>query len=486
MSNVLITHSYFIQFDPKQWGLRQAYPPLGTLYAAAVLREAGHKVRFFDVTFAEKPEEILPVFEQEIPEILVICDDGFNYLTKMCLTNMREAAFQMAGWGNERGCRVIVSSSDAVDHVDDYLSHGAEFIIHGETEACLQQLVEALDSGQTDFSEIPGISYNAEGGAKTTRAREASKNLDLLPFPAWDLVDMERYRGIWMKRYGRFTINLTTTRGCPFRCTWCAKPLYGYRYNAHSPEYVVRQLLFLKQYVGFDNVWFCDDIFGLDKSWVATFVQLVKENNLNFRFKIQSRADLLLDENYVANLASAGCDTVWVGAESGSQKVLDAMNKGIQVAEIGQATDMLRKHGIHPAFFIQFGYPGEAMEDIRMTIQMINRLLPEDIGISVSYPLPGTIFYEMVKKDLTKKTNWTDSDDLSLMFKNTYPPEFYKRLHRYVHKNYRLHQGWACLTSSISHPSRFRPFMLRRIMLILYYIPTSLFARIRLNQRSHV
>ncbi len=485
MSKVLVTHSYFMRFDPKQWGLQQSFAPLGTLYAASALRKEGHDVAFFDVMFSESAEEIFPILEREQPEILLICDDGFNYLTKMCLTNMREAAFRMSRLGGEHGCKVIVSSSDATDHVESYLSQGAHYIIHGETEATLVSLVNQLSSGNNHFPELAGISYNYEGAIQSTATPEPISNLDTLPFPAWDLVDMKRYRSMWLHRYGYFSINLATTRGCPFRCTWCAKPIYGYRYNSHSPKYIIDQLLELKKIIGFEKVWFCDDIFGLDKRWLTEFSRLVTENKLHFRYKIQSRADLLLDEEYVKNLARSGCEMVWLGTESGSQKVLDAMNKGIRIEQVEQATLMLRKYGIQPAFFIQFGYPGETIEDIRLTQRMINRLLPEDIGISVSYPLPGTLFYESVKNDLKEKSNWTDSDELALMFKNTYPPLFYKRLHRYIHKNYRLHQGWDQFKKTLKHPLHVQAKSLRRIVLIIYYIPTSIIAKIRLNHSIH-
>ncbi|WP_431210712.1 B12-binding domain-containing radical SAM protein [Puia sp. P3] len=160
---------------------------------------------------------------------------------------------------------------------------------------------------------------------------------------------------------------------------------------------------------------------------------------MSFTFKIQSRADLLVQENYVAALARAGCDNIWMGAESGSQKILDAMDKGTTIEQIIAATGLVREAGMRPSWFIQFGYPGETKEDIEKTVKMINRLLPDSLGISVSYPLPGTEFYDKVKADLKEKTNWTDSDELKLMFRNTYPPDFYKRLHRYVHKSYRWH-----------------------------------------------
>ena len=182
---------------------------------------------------------------------------------------------------------------------------------------------------------------------------------------------------------------------------------------------------------------------------------LLKKNNCSFRFKIQARADLLLQENYIRDLARAGCENIWMGAESGSQKILDAMDKGTTVEQIYEATRLLKKNNIHPSFFIQFGYPGETKEDINKTIQMINELLPYEIGISVSYPLPGTVFYEKVKTELQEKTNWTDSDELALMFRNTYAPAFYKQLHRYVHKSYRKHLAIETMKTIVAKPASF-------------------------------
>jgi radical SAM superfamily enzyme YgiQ (UPF0313 family) len=234
---------------------------------------------------------------------------------------------------------------------------------------------------------------------------------------------------------------MATTRGCPYKCNWCAKPIYGNRYNSHSPQSKADELAYLVAHFGAEHIWFGDDIFGLKPGWVQEFADELEKRNLRIKFKIQSRADLLLNGDTIAALARAGCEEVWMGAESGSQKVLDAMDKGITVNQIREARALLRQQGIRVAFFLQFGYLGETWEDIQATIDMLFETMPDDIGISVSYPLPGTGFYEKVKTELGAKSNWTDSDDLHLMFKNTYSPEFYKRLHRYVHKRFRLAQA---------------------------------------------
>ncbi len=473
-----------MRFDPKQWETAQPYPPLGTILAAAVLREAGHDVSLFDSQFAHAPEEVIPYFEKNKPDIFVICDDGFNYLTKMCLTNMREAAFRMQELAKANGCKVIVSSSDSTDHFEKYLDHGANFVIKGEAEMALKELVEAIGRNE-DVSRIEGLVYRNGNATVHTPKRSVMRELDTLPLPAWNLVDIEAYRSIWVAANGYFSLNMATTRGCPFKCNWCAKPIYGNRYNSRSPEKVVEELQLLKTKFHFDHIWFCDDIFGLKPGWVNRFAALVNEKGLQLRYKIQSRADLLVQENYVADLAASGCETVWMGAESGSQKVLDAMDKGTTIEQIREATALLNKHGIRPAFFLQFGYPGETVEDIRMTIALLNELLPEDIGISVSYPLPGTKFYENVKADLHDKANWEHSDDLALMFRNAYSPDFYRRLHRYVHRNYRKHQGFESMRRIFFSPAKVKKTDFRRAAATLYYIPAVMAEKKRLRKIEH-
>jgi anaerobic magnesium-protoporphyrin IX monomethyl ester cyclase len=226
----------------------------------------------------------------------------------------------------------------------------------------------------------------------------------------------------------------------------------------------------------------CDDIFGLKPGWVQEFRDVVKAKGLKFKYKIQSRVDLLLQEDTIAALAESGAETVWVGAESGSQKVLDAMDKGTTIEQIYEATRLLKKNGIRPAFFLQFGYLGEEKEDIEKTINMLLDLMPEEIGISVSYPLPGTKFYDKVKEQLKEKTNWTDSDELALMYKGTFSPTYYKKLHRYVHKVYRRKQSTLNLKSIINNPFNANRKKIRSALALAYYSPMSLLDSIQLKR----
>jgi anaerobic magnesium-protoporphyrin IX monomethyl ester cyclase len=482
MKNILFSHSYFLRLDPKQWKAGLPYAPLGTLYAAAFIRENGYSVALHDVMFEESTAAFSKAIDQHSAECVVIYEDGFNYLTKMCLTNMREAAFEMIAIAKERNCNVIISGSDATDRFEDYLEAGADFILLGEAEQSLLEVIDHLNSGETDFMDIRGIAFKYNDAIIKTMRRPVMKDLDSLPLPAWDLIDLNPYRNTWLKHAGYFSVNIGTTRGCPFKCNWCAKPIYGNRYNARSPGNVLNEIRLLESILPIDHIWFCDDIFGLKPGWVSEFADLVEERGLKIPFRIQSRADLLVQEKYVHDLARAGCSNVWMGAESGSQKILDAMDKGITIAQIREATALLKAHHVNPAFFIQFGYPGETKKDIEMTIDMINELLPGEIGISVSYPLPGTLFYEKVRSELKEKTNWTDSDELALMFRNTYQPSFYKQLHRYVHYSYRKQLALKTISVLVRDPRRITMKALKKALSSLYYGPAALVGKFRLNQ----
>lgn len=479
MKKILFSHSYFLRFDPKQREIGQPYAPLGTLYAAAYMRANGYEVSLFDTMFSHGPDEIITYLQDYKPDYLVLYDDGFNYLTKMCLTNMREAAFRMSKLAKRYGCQVIVSSSDSTDHYKEYLNEGADFVLIGEAELTLHELIDSLDNGMP-FEQIQGLAYKSDHDYIKTARRSVIKELDSLPMPAWDLVDMVPYKKCWETHAEYFSMNIGTTRGCPFKCNWCAKPIYGNRYNSRSPENVVAELKYLKEKFEFDHIWFCDDIFGLKPGWVKEFATLVEKTQLKFKFKIQSRADLLLEADTIEALAIAGCDNVWMGAESGSQRILDAMDKGITIEQIRMATTLLKKHGIKPSLFIQFGYIGETKKDIEQTIAMINELLPHSIGVSVSYPLPGTLFYEKVRQDMKNKTNWTDSDELQLMFHNTYQPAYYKQLHKYVQENYRKHLAMAQVEKMLKRPSGISLAGLKKVLAIGYYIPSVFIAKMKL------
>ncbi len=452
MADILFANSYFLKHDPKEFRAMNLYAPLGTLYAASFVRSKGYDVALFDTMLADSENDLKQSLAKHKPKVFVVYDDVFNYLTKMCLTRMREAAFNMSRIAKEFGCKVVISGSDAVDHLEKYFQHDADYVICGEGEQTLGEIVDELRSPQTcphevtrrrgrrDAENIEGLAFVKAGEIKKTLPRKVLKELDTLPMPAWDLIDVDEYRRLWKKHRGFFSMNLVTTRGCPFHCNWCAKPIYGQVYNSHSPEYVVSMMKHLKENYSPDHIWFCDDIFGLKPNWTTQFDETVNKEKTKIPFKCLSRADLLLKEDNISHLASAGCESVWMGAESGSQKILNAMDKGTTVEQIYESRRLLQSKGIKTCFFLQFGYTGETKKEIDATQQMVRDLMPDDIGISVSYPLPGTKFYDRVSSQMKLKHNWEVSDDFEMMFDGEYTTEFYRVLHKRTHKEFRARQ----------------------------------------------
>ena len=429
MAEILLAHCNHIYFDGKQARKMQPYPPLQTLIAAACLRADGFAVALFDATFDSPEEGFRAALERHRPELVVLCEDNFNFLTKMCLTRNRELAFFMCAAARGAGVPVAVNSSDATDHVSDYLAAGADYVILGEVEETLRELA----GGRVDNSAIAGLAYRDESCSVRINPRRAPmENLDALPFPAWDLVDVEAYRSAWQRAHGYFSLNIVSSRGCPYRCNWCSKPIYGAHYQMRGARAVAEEMRRIKSAIAPDQIWFADDIFALSGNWTLEFAAAVEELDARIPFKMQSRCDLMT-RGTVDALARAGCAEVWMGAESGSQKVLDAMEKDVRVEEIYRARENLREHGIRACYFLQFGYPGEEWEDIQRTVRMVRETRPDDIGVSVAYPLPGTKFYELVGAQLGPKKNWEDSDDLAMMFQGAYTSEFYRALRDALH-----------------------------------------------------
>ncbi|MBI4368974.1 MAG: B12-binding domain-containing radical SAM protein [Elusimicrobia bacterium] len=441
-AKILFGQSYYLRYDPKMWNLKQPYAPLGSLYAAGFIRQRGYPTAFFDAMLADSQNEWSEALEREKPKYAVLYEDNFNYLSKMCLGRMREAGLAMISEAKKRGALCIVCGSDATDHPEIYLNAGANFIIKGEGELTLAELLDVLEKrSDQPLGCVKGLYLRQHSGSIKTAERAALANPDDLPSPAWDLINVERYKSIWLKHHGYFSMNVVSTRGCPYRCNWCAKPIWGQRYAAHSPERVADDFQWLKKTYQPDHIWFADDILGLKPGWIERFAQCLEERGAHIPFKCLLRADLVNDAT-VQSLKQARCKTVWMGAESGSQKILDAMDKGLKVADIEQATTLLKNAGIKVGFFLQLGYSGENRQDVWATIRMSRRLLPDELGISVSYPLPGTVFYERIKGELRKKQNWHDSDDLAMLYRGSYATSTYRRIHRFIHRDLMLRRSW--------------------------------------------
>jgi anaerobic magnesium-protoporphyrin IX monomethyl ester cyclase len=330
---------------------------------------------------------------------------------------------------------VLVNGSDASDHALEYLQQGFRYVLLGEAEQTLLEVVQHILQNRSESPvNISGLAYldRKTGHLMRTGRRSLLRNLDLLPVPARDLIDIAQYRGAWKNAHGRFSLNIVSSRGCPYRCNWCAKPIYGDSFAVRAPRAVAEEMQSLKYEFGAEHLWFADDIFGLRPSWVQQLAYEVENLNAALPFKMQSRVDLMT-RSTAESLRRAGCAEVWMGVESGSQKILHAMDKGTRTEQIPRARENLRNQGIRACYFLQFGYPGETWKDIQKTVDLIRDTRPDDIGVSVSYPLPGTKFFERVHTQLGPKTNWSDSEDLSIMFQGAYTDKFYRALHDALH-----------------------------------------------------
>ena len=478
MAKVLFAHGHLLRRDAKQFAIGKPYPPLATLHAAAHVRAAGHQVALFDPMLDEDTCGFLGTLDRERPDVVVLYDDTFNWFTKMCLSRMRQAALGMIGEARARGVPVVVAGHDAADDPEAYLRGGASFVIIGEGEVTLAELLPAMqrargsgaDARDRAASDVAGLALLHHGLLKRTTPRLPLKELDTLGLPAWDLVDMDRYRAFWYERHGYFSLNVVTTRGCPYLCNWCAKPVYGNTYHSRSPANVVTELVLLRQRYKPDHIWFCDDILGLKSRWLAAWSEAVAGAGVATPFLCQTRADLMTEENVQA-LRRAGAEEVWLGAESGSQRILDAMQKGISVSQTRDAVARLHEHGVRVGLFLQFGYTGEGWQEIQATRALVRDLVPDDVGISVSYPLPGTRFYDQMVARLGDKRNWAESSDLDPLVPGTFSRGFYQTLSRMLHSELHVLQGARALRTIALHPLAVGSGRLRRAAALRHAAP---------------
>jgi anaerobic magnesium-protoporphyrin IX monomethyl ester cyclase len=433
LAQVLLTHSYHLPYDPKQLRKMQPYTPIGTLYAATTLREKGISVALFDSMLEEPSTKFAAVLEKYRPKIVAVYEDDFNFLSKMCLTRMREVAWEMAKAAHAIGAIAIAHGSDSTDNPALFLENGFDYVLCGEAEETLAQLCTSILHAEK-IPELNGLVGLDGQGHPVQSPHRFAKNpaWTELSCPSRDLIDLEPYRAAWMKSHGYFSTNMVSSRGCPYHCNWCAKPISGNKFHLRPAATVAEEMESLKVSAGVQHIWFSDDVFALNQHWVREFAEEVTKRDAAIPFKIQSRADLM-SESTVQYLKTAGCAEVWMGVESGAQAVLNAMDKGLSLASVIAARRRLKESGIRACYFLQFGYPGETWTELQETIAFVRETRPDDIGISFSYPLPGTVFYERVRAQLGQKRNWTDSDDLCIMFRAAYKTDFYRAVRNALH-----------------------------------------------------
>jgi len=429
----------------------QPYTPIGTLYAATALRGEGISVTSFDSMLEDPSAKFTAMLEEHRPKIVAVYEDDFNFLSKMCLTRMREVAWEMAKVAHAIGAIAIVHGSDSTDNSTLFLENGFDYVLCGEAEATLVQLCSSILRGE-EVPAIEGMVTLDEHGQPIQSLQRLAKNPRWaeLALPSRDLIDLEPYRAAWVREHGYFSTNMVASRGCPYHCNWCAKPISGNKFHLRPASVVAEEMKMLKVGAGVQHIWFGDDVFALNHHWVREFAEEVTRRDAALPFKVQSRADLMSEET-VGNLKVAGCAEVWMGVESGAQSVLNAMDKGLTLSSVIAARQRLKEAGIRACFFLQFGYPGETWVELQETIAFVREMRPDDVGISFSYPLPGTVFYERVRAQLGQKRNWTDSDDLCIMFRAAYTTEFYRAVRDALHAEV---DSW--LESEVSYQTKSR------------------------------
>lgn len=457
---ILFAHSNFLADDLTQQEKMRPYPPLSTMLAAALTRSGGHRVAMFDATFEAGTESFRAALIRERPRVVVIMEDNFNFLTKMCTTTRRDTALAMIAMAQRAGCRVLVNGPDASDNAAVYLGAGADAIVLGEGEEAVLEVVGCWERGEGGIGAIAGLILPDRSA---TPARRATQDLDRLSLPAWDLIDVEAYRRAWTGAHCEFSWSIAASRGCPYACNWCAKPTFGRRYTVRSARDVVWEMSRLKEDIAPDHLWFTDDILGLDAEWIETFAAEILRTGARVPFTMQSRVNLMTERS-VRALASAGAREVWLGVESGSQRILDAMDKGTFVAAARSATRLLQAHGIKACWFIQLGYPSETLDDLIETRDLIREEWPDEIGVSVAYPLPGTEFYETVRAQLGRQRNWKTTGDLAMLFQGTFDSDFYRKIRDLLHREVRtrspLIAEWNKLLAGAQAHRSERPFKL--------------------------
>jgi anaerobic magnesium-protoporphyrin IX monomethyl ester cyclase len=434
--SVLLTHGYFLAEDGKEQQIMRPYPPLGLLYIATYLDVHGIENEVFDTTFSSKVE-----FQQYLvtktPSIIGIY---VNLMTKLnVLETIRFIRSKLPD------AKIILGGPEVTYSAENFLRYGADCIIIGEGEVTMLEVVQGLtlnpSQGERDFKastlnpsleerdfkfseEIYGIAFLKDGVFIQTPAREKIKDLDELPIPNRKKINFNHYLDAWKKHHGKNAISVSTMRGCPYTCKWCSRAVYGLSYRRRSPEKVVEELARIKRDYNPDSLWFVDDVFTISHKWLMAFHDELKKKDVHIPYECITRADRM-NEEVVKILKETGCFRVWIGAESGSQKVIDLMDRRVDVNQVRDMIQLAKRYKIEAGTFIMLGYPGETEADIEETIHHLKESNPDHFTITVAYPIKGTELYQEVEAHQTTNLDWASSTDRQIDFKRAYSRRFY-------------------------------------------------------------
>ena len=438
MPDLLLSNSYFLDLDEHEKTIMKPYAPLGAMMLSSYLKREGADVALHDTTFTSLAD-YRALVEPLRPRVVG--------LSSNCIS--RFTACEMAGIARRAGVELIVAGGpDPVSYTDVYFDAVVDLVAVGEGEETLKEILDVASresdlarfAASEGFATVPGLAYR-RGDGKTvfTPAREKIKNLDELPFPDRDSVDLEPYMRTWREYHGYSSLSFITQRGCPYRCSWCSASVFGHTFRQRSAANVVDEMLELRDRFRPDKFWVADDVLSINRKWVWSWVDEIRARNAETPFECLSRVDLV-DPEMLGALAAAGAYRIWYGAESGAQHVLDAMNKGTKVEEIRQAVRWSQEAGIEVGLFIMLGYPTETRRDVLATLRLIKDLDPDVFGIAVAFPMKGTDFYENIEPLVRAESHWTQTNENKLVFQGQYRPRFYWFAERLLHNEVALHR----------------------------------------------
>jgi len=422
MIDILLTHGFFLEEDPKEQEIMKPYPPLGILYISAYLKQKGFAVGVFDSTFAEKAQFVDVLINQQ-PKIVGIYS---NLMTKASVLEMIRTA-------KEQNRVVIVGGPDPPYYADRYLEFGADVVVIGEGEEVLQELIPILSAGKLEqLPSVAGIVFKDENGRiQRTPARALMPDLDALPPPDREAIDMDEYVDTWRQHHGMGAVSLITSRGCPYSCTWCSHSVFGKTLRKRSPALVADEVEGILASYRPDMLWYADDVFNINHKWLLQYASELERRNLCIPFECICRADRMNGE-IIRTLKNMGCFRVWLGSESGSQRLLEAMKRGVKAEQVQTMTRLAKRHGIETGMFLMWGYEDENQSDIEMTIEHVKKANPDLVLTTVAYPIKGTEYYDRLaaQESIVATRPWQNSNDRDYKIQGRHSKRYYDFVNR--------------------------------------------------------
>mgnify|MGYP001451366627 CR=1 FL=1 len=422
---ILLTHAYFLHEDEREKAIMKPYPPLGILYISGWLEHRNVPHEVFDTTFSTKALFYRHLLEKK-PAILAVY---VNLVTKL---NVLELIRFVKSNVVLYKTKIILGGPDVRYNADNLLGAGADFLVIGEGEETFYELSQAL-TGNRPFDEITGIAYRLpDGGVYQSPGRVLRKDLDELPFPNRKKIDFKPYLGVWKKHHGNSAMTVSTMRGCPYSCHWCSRGVYGQSYRRRSAASVVAEIKQVQELYRPDHLWFVDDVFTISHKWMQSFADELREQQVRPVYECITRADRLNTE-VIRLLKETGCFRVWIGAESGSQRIIDLMDRRVDVQTVREMINKARLAGIEAGTFIMVGYPGETEEDIRETLRHLKASDPTFFTITITYPIRGTELYSEVESvSNVNRISWRHTTDRDIDFKRAYSKEYYQQAIQWI------------------------------------------------------